>query len=172
MKKRWHVLKGLIEENGYRVFVEVGVYAGDTSSFLLRVIKRKNFRIFGVDPYVEYKGYRSPNIDYIKGMAYRGCFTDPRCCHIEKFSVDAVNDFDEVDMVFIDANHKYNWIWQDINLWWAKVRKGGILSGHDYWSVKGGRNRDVRKAVNRFVYLNKLELNTEDDGVWWIKKWE
>ena len=47
-------------------------------------------------------------------------------------------------MVFIDANHSYEAIKEDLYLWKLLVRKGGILSGHDYkaggkfpfWGVK------------------------------------
>eukprot|EP00971_Amphidinium_carterae_P067679 1340279-Amphidinium_carterae.1 len=37
-----------------------------------------------------------------------------------------------LDMVFLDADHTYKGVKQDIELWWRKVRHGGILAGHDY----------------------------------------
>lgn len=163
--KRWHVLERLIEENGYRIFAEVGVYEGETSAYLLSKIRRPNFRVIGVDPYA------SPDLQKVKSKMMR-TLTDYRFLFFEKFSVDAAKDFKNIDMVFIDANHKYGSVVRDIAAWWPKIREGGILSGHDYWTVKGGRNRGVRKAVNQFVYKNKLILHRETDGVWWIKKWE
>lgn len=37
-----------------------------------------------------------------------------------------------LDFVYIDANHEYEFVRSDIQTWLPKVRKGGILSGHDF----------------------------------------
>jgi predicted O-methyltransferase YrrM len=37
----------------------------------------------------------------------------------------------QCDLVFIDADHSYEAVLEDIVLWRAKVRRGGILCGHD-----------------------------------------
>lgn len=39
----------------------------------------------------------------------------------------------EADLVFLDAAHDYASVAADIEAWLPKVRKGGILCGHDYW---------------------------------------
>jgi len=46
----------------------------------------------------------------------------------------AVELFDDgsLDAVFIDADHSYNAVKNDILNWMPKIRKGGILAGHDY----------------------------------------
>lgn len=35
------------------------------------------------------------------------------------------------DVVFIDADHAYSQVTRDIRLWLPKVRRGGVLCGHD-----------------------------------------
>ena len=50
----------------------------------------------------------------------------------------------EADLIFIDADHSYEWVKRDINALYPKVRSGGILSGHDY----GNENIGVKKAVD------------------------
>ena len=47
-----------------------------------------------------------------------------------------------LDFVFIDACHAYDDVCKDINAWMPKVKKGGILAGHDY-----NIYADVNKAV-------------------------
>ncbi|NTW91009.1 MAG: class I SAM-dependent methyltransferase, partial [Erysipelotrichaceae bacterium] len=39
---------------------------------------------------------------------------------------------ESLDFVFIDAGHRYEEVKADIEAWYPKVRKGGIVSGHDY----------------------------------------
>jgi len=52
--------------------------------------------------------------------------------------MDAVKMFDDgsLDFVYIDANHEWPFVTQDIFYWSKKVRSGGIVSGHDYLKVK------------------------------------
>ena len=49
------------------------------------------------------------------------------------------------DLVFIDAMHDYDNVKKDIGLWLPKVKKGGVLSGHDYGNR---RQPGVKKAVD------------------------
>ena len=76
------------------------------------------------------------------------------------------------DFVFIDADHKYESVKQDIEDWYPKVRKGGILAGHDYAQSQHG----IRKAVDdRFG--NKVETfqtipQLKKCAVWEVVKWE
>ena len=53
---------------------------------------------------------------------------------IRKTSIDAVKDVpdESLDFVYIDAMHEFDYMMVDIILWTPKVRKGGIVSGHDY----------------------------------------
>lgn len=48
--------------------------------------------------------------------------------------MEAVKDFDDesVDFVYIDGNHEFKYVAEDICEWSKKVKKGGVISGHDY----------------------------------------
>jgi predicted O-methyltransferase YrrM len=39
---------------------------------------------------------------------------------------------ESVDFVYVDARHDYTSVKQDLETWWPKVKRGGILAGHDY----------------------------------------
>jgi predicted O-methyltransferase YrrM len=77
---------------------------------------------------------------------------------------------DELDMVYLDADHAYDSIAADIKLWWPKVRVGGLLAGDDY------SYDTVRKAVkelekyllsnNATYHLNISPSLTQ----WWFVK--
>lgn len=55
--------------------------------------------------------------------------------------------FGVLDFVYIDGNHNYEFVKDDL-IWWNQIREGGILAGHDYDSYDG---QDVKKAVDEFV---------------------
>jgi hypothetical protein len=40
-----------------------------------------------------------------------------------------------LDFVYIDANHAYDYVVQDINVWYPKLKEGGYLCGHDYIDI-------------------------------------
>jgi len=50
------------------------------------------------------------------------------------FSKDVSETFsdDSLDFVYIDAAHSEKSCFEDLCLWWPKVKVGGVFSGHDY----------------------------------------
>ncbi len=48
--------------------------------------------------------------------------------------MEAVEDFADgsLDFVYIDGNHQFKYVADDICEWSRKVRRGGVISGHDY----------------------------------------
>jgi predicted O-methyltransferase YrrM len=65
---------------------------------------------------------------------------------VRGLSTETVEQFEDtsLDVVFIDLTHSYDAVKQDIELWYPKVKPGGILSGHDYCEEWPG----VMKAVD------------------------
>ena len=68
---------------------------------------------------------------------------------------------DNLDFVYIDANHDYKFITEDMRNFWKKVRIGGIMGGHDYYNGYQRMCDDVIRAVGEFAYENKLQLRVE-----------
>ena len=69
----------------------------------------------------------SEAIDSIRGY-------EDRAIMVRGASKDVVGMFPDnhLDFVYIDANHAYEHVKRDIELWYPKVRRGGYLMGHDY----------------------------------------
>lgn len=81
---------------------------------------------------------------------------------IRKTSIEASKDFPDeyFDFVFLDANHDYEKIKEDIIHWYPKVKRGGVFAGHDLaWT-------GVRKAVTELL----KEAVYEQELCWRIKK--
>jgi predicted O-methyltransferase YrrM len=78
-------------------------------------------------------------------------------------SVEAAATYEDssLDFVFIDADHSYESVREDIIAWWPKVKAGGIISGHDYHMGAPG----VINASNElFGYVRVT------GSCWWVRK--
>lgn len=74
-----------------------------------------------------------------------------------------------LDFVFIDAQHHYAAVKEDIELWYPKVRRGGLLCGHDWSLDYGPPHFGVKKAVLEFVERTRSKLLiTKDKETWFI----
>lgn len=135
---------------GYKVGCEVGVKKGGNARNMLKRISE--LRLYCVDQWENYTGQRKrrnhkTNRAYaIKNLAGLNAVM------IAKKSEDAYRDIadESLDFVYIDANHTYDFAMLDIILWARKVRSGGIVAGHDYFTNPKDRMR-VKSAVNNYV---------------------
>ena len=170
---RFKGFTALLSGLGYKYGAEIGVLKGRYSKWLC--YKIKGLKLFLVDPYVAYDEYsearKQNDLNEYEEEAKKRLLND-RHCNVEfvkKFSIDAVKDFNDnsLDFVFIDANHDYKWVKEDIELWSKKVKKGGIVSGHDYSEY----HFEVRKAVDEWVAKKNISpLFLIGDKVWFYVK--
>jgi predicted O-methyltransferase YrrM len=138
--------KSLIEKSKDATLVEVGSWQGRSICSILPTLEKQNYsKVYCVDiwseepPGSQYARRGNPNIqkiflENIESIGLSGMVTP-----MKMKSVDAAKKFDDesVDIVFIDADHSYEGVMEDIKAWLPKVKVGGILSGHDYfeWGV-------------------------------------
>lgn len=83
---------------------------------------------------------------------------------IRDFSINAVKEFRDksLDFVYIDANHNYENVYQDIKVWSEKVKVNGIVAGHDISDL------EVYKAVNDYCKENNLIMKVKTpDWYYW-----
>ena len=66
----------------------------------------------------------------------------------------------KLDFVYIDGNHQYDYVINDIKLSLKKLKKNGIISGHDYGSK-------IHMGVTQAVQ----EIFTKPDIVFKDKSW-
>lgn len=65
------------------------------------------------------------------------------------------------DFIFIDAAHDYKNVMNDLKCWFPKLKKNGIIGGHDYYF-----DNDVARAVQEFFKDYLIEIN---GPCWYIK---
>ena len=61
---------------------------------------------------------------------------------------------ESLDFVYIDANHSYKCVLEDLTEWGKRVRKGGLIAGHDYGEV----HIDVARAVHQYCGDNEISF--------------
>lgn len=147
---------------GFKVGAEIGVYKGEFSEKLAEA----GLNLFAIDPWKAYKGYGMPvdeerlNSQYEQTKKVLAPY--PNCKIIRKTSMEAVEDFEDgsLDFVYIDGNHEFRYIAEDLQEWTKKVKKGGIVSGDDYFYVKIGKGPQlwhVAHVLNAYVKAFGIE---------------
>lgn len=87
-------------------------------------------------------------------------------------SIDAAQLFPHefFDWVYIDGNHSYSEVLNDLRSWWPKVKPGGNLAGDDYrWKDELG-TLSVKRAVMEFVKELRVTLELPGESQYIIRK--
>lgn len=171
-------LPEFFKKMGYSVGAEIGVYKAEfTEQFC-----KAGLKMYGVDPYHSYnsagraaKDQKRQEFLYSHAMRVLEPYTD--CTLIRKTSMDAVHNFKDrsLDFVYIDGDHSFKHVAQDIYEWVWKVRKGGIISGHDYYPNKGAIEKQIRhvgRVVDAYTLAFEIkqwyEVGTNDHASSWF----
>lgn len=159
------------------VGAEIGVYEGDFAAQILR--QRNPDTIHLIDPWIhvpDYEGawYGGPDTtqkemdrkhERVKKRFDSEISTGQVKVHREKSEnvVDAFGDF-SLDWVYIDGNHLYECVLQDLRDYSQKVKPSGLVMGDDYgsegWWNDGMEEDGVQRAVDEFVQERGLHLQT------------
>jgi hypothetical protein len=145
------------------VGVEIGVENGNNAKNLLSRLPIK--KLYLVDPFVPWEE---------AGKLLSFCSLEKTSKNLRKYkeelvfikkkSEDAITSIpDNVDFVYVDGNHDYEFIKKDIELYYPKVKEHGIIAGHDYGMEA------VKRAITEYAEKNKLTVNS-DAGDWWFVK--
>lgn len=143
----------------FKIGAEIGVQTGAYSEKLCEL--NPGVKLFCIDPWQEYKGYR----EYVKQKKINLYFEEAKsrlasydATLIQAFSSDAVTQFEDnsLDFVYIDGNHSYTYVLQDIELWNKKIRNDGIIAGHDYIKRAPPSTHNVIGAVKDYTKNNNI----------------
>lgn len=126
----------LFAELGLNKGAEIGVYRGTYSDALLK--HNPKLHLTGVDSWAVYPGYRDFQVNdiadaYIAAQEMYKKYAD-RATLIKGWSREVAAQIpdESLDFIYIDANHDYPHAVEDLAAWVPKVRKGGVVAGHDY----------------------------------------
>ena len=142
------------------MIVELGAWKGRSSAFLVVEAKNKSqdIQIHIVDTWLGSGEHAAGMTDglYEKFIANMSPLNGHYQAH--RMTTDkAASLFEDssLDGVFIDADHTYEAVKKDIQNWLPKVRKGGILAGHDYIHTWPGVVQAVNESVSGFITMEQ-----------------
>lgn len=136
-----------IKENGNKNNLLMGVEIGSDRGYNLKNIYDNLHikKLYAIDITFKNLVYRNRRIDYIER------------------SSDAAKNFipNDLDFVYIDGDHSRDMVFLDIKNYYPKVKKGGVIGGHDF------KFFSVRQGVYSFFDIRDVFVEGVD---WWVVK--
>lgn len=177
---RWQVLADLVNRHGWTRGVELGVFRGETFKHVL--LTCPNLDLTGVDLF-DTAYYQSTRVgrppksfdlqreyeELQHWLVNEGLIKRGRL--LRTTTQEAVDLFEDgsLDFVFIDADHRYEAVRLDIQLWAPKVRAGGWLLGHDYNEAEfPGVCRAVREVFGPVGAREGTVPHGAEDPYFWL----
>jgi hypothetical protein len=156
-----------IFEHEVKTYLEIGVREGNTFSNRVPLVKNKSVAI---DCWDLFKKASQNDMGRSKSLAraqYENLkskyFNDPKVDIIRSFSntLNVINQFESnyFDVIFIDGDHSYEGVKEDLNNWWDKCNT--LFCGHDYMLQKtiwGGVECGVKRAVDEFILQHQDQI--------------
>ena len=133
--------------NSSIIGAEVGVFAGNHVLDILRNMPNVTI-LYLVDPYFNAEGVKNKakrNLSPFGGRV-RWVYKQFEKCTREDIP-------HPLDFIYIDGNHRYEYVKRDIALATQLVKRGGVVGGHDWGS------QSVKKAVKEYCMGNKVEVH-------------
>lgn len=173
------ILSMFRKEADYRTFLleelpkesigcEVGVWKGDFSQEILRIVKPR--KLFLIDPWAYqpqfqnswYGGTIAKNqgdMDEIYESVKKKFASRNNVQIVRKMTAQLSDEIpdDCLDWVYIDGNHQYEYVLNDLESYYPKMKRSGIICGDDYDRGKAPPY-PITDAVHEFLRRGTCEL--------------
>lgn len=152
------------------VGAEIGVSSGDNAFDML--VKLHIDTLYLIDPYVGFAQWSQGKLD--EHLKIAKSLLDNfkyKIIWLRKKSVEAVEDLydGELDFIYIDGDHSYEGICSDLELYWPKLKKGGLFCGDnmEVGAVANALKKFADKHDQHFEVDANIDCETDD---WWTIK--
>lgn len=173
-----HLYKQFADKlTGNEIMVELGSWKGQSAAYMACELKLQNkngVRFFCVDTWKGTSDEEHGDDEWVKQDKLFEKFTS-NLLEVSDYYIPlrmttarASHLFPEqsVDICFVDADHSYDGVYKDLELWTPKIKHGGIISGHDY-DPTGNAWQECRKAVDDYWSKFGKEVKATG-GLTWV----
>lgn len=135
-------------------WIEIGSYIGESSTVFLSFTKLKKLECVDI----------SIESAQILQKKFKTEIANSRCVihHCESEIFAASVPISSVDVVYIDGDHSYDQVKNELLMYHPKLRSEGFLCGHDYNDKWPG----VIRAVDEFASERNFEIKIFVDSSW------
>lgn len=158
-----NLVNGIAREGN--VFVEIGTWKGHSASIIANVLKGKGGCLYCIDHWKGNEG--TENIDLIDGdNIYRIFEHNMKCLGlwdtITPMKLDSITASERfldrsVDFLFLDADHRYIPFTKDLHTWFPKIKKGGVICGHDCEQFYSNLTEAQKTMINHCLDIDFIE---------------
>lgn len=174
LPSRIELIKELVKPGS--VGAEIGVYRGDFSKELMKCEPAMLYLIDAWEPYEEYKldsicATNQPDNMEATKFAMKDAISAGRCKVIKGFSGNVAKGWKEpLDWIFLDSNHAYEFVLEDLNYWSRHIKPDGVIMCHDFTDTSAGAismKFGVVQAVKEFCQKSGwMVTHVTEEGDW------
>ncbi|MBX7066472.1 MAG: class I SAM-dependent methyltransferase [Parachlamydiales bacterium] len=162
-------MKKILQNENVRTVVEVGCWLGKSTRHIAQTLP-KDGKVYAVDHWLgslEHQEGANSHRDVLPKLyqQFLSNIIHAKLTHkiipVRMASVEAEKFLKDLkpDLIYIDASHEMEAVYQDLTIWYPHVKGQGILCGDDFaWP-------GVRDAVEKFAAENHLQI--ESKGSFW-----
>jgi hypothetical protein len=153
--------------------LEVGTHSGNYAERIYQIFPKSS--IYLLDTWDSnntdfYYSTRPGLVEKAYAMTLEKFKDKPNVNIIKADSVVAYKEFQDnfFDWIYIDGDHSYDGVKNDLQNWFKKLKINGIMSGHD-WDVNSSNPEfekfGVQKALTEFLedFNNSIQLNLTNE---------
>ena len=165
--KRAYILEQL---NKNSKIVEVGVWKGDFSIQIWNISKPNllilvdswafDEKVRGCAPQVNGEEPLNQHFfDQAKNDTFSKFENIQNVNILDSNSLDASTNYEDnfFDYIYLDAEHTYDAVTNDLKVWYPKLKKNGILFGDDYYWREEDDTLSLHKAYQEFIFKNNIK---------------
>jgi hypothetical protein len=165
-------IPNIISKFSYTNYTEIGIQNGNFTKFILNSCNISP--VIGVDPFLpcfgkqcgwshsqndivaDQKMQLKTKLNCLKNLSQFG--NRFKFFNMTSIEYGLTLQDQSLDIIFIDGDHSEEGVYQDLTIFYKKIKKGGMIVGHDYGGNFGKSEAvvQVKPAVDKFCLNNSI----------------
>ena len=147
--------------------MEIGAQYGESTQVLLNTLNIEKFII--IDPYEIYDEYNKDEFNKIMEVNGNDFYFNSIKSKFQQYNMEFIREYSNspkafnsiadksLDLCFIDGNHEYEYVYNDIKIYLPKMKAGGIICGDDYFMRHKDINMYPEKGYDRKMVYEAVQ---------------